>query len=85
MQRFAMERHIMVARRRLDWRDHGNDFKGCACEHGIGIFRKRHPRGSHPRSSCRICSYEYDLHRQDVRRERYAAKAVIREELDMTF
>lgn len=79
MKRFQMDRPIMVKRWRLEWSLHGNNFGNCHCGAGIGTMRKHRPRESHPSSSCRLCAGMRDGARMDRRRERYTARAVIRE------
>lgn len=81
MQRFHIERAIMVKRWREEWQIHGRDFGDCHCGLGMGTMRKHRARESHPSSSCRLCAIERFWDRQIRRRARYAARVVINEGL----
>jgi hypothetical protein len=80
MKRFAIERPLMVKRWRKEWAAHGRNFGNCHCGRGMGTMRKHKVYESHPSSSCRLCAAERDGNRMDRRRERYTARAVIREQ-----
>lgn len=77
MQRFQLDRPIMVKRWRQEWNIHGRDFGDCHCGAGMGTMRKHRPRESHPSSSCGLCSVQRFSERMDRRRERYTARGAI--------
>jgi hypothetical protein len=79
MKRFQMERPLMVKRWRREWELHGRDFGRCHCGLGMGTMRKHRPQESHPSNSCGLCAAERLANRQDRRRQRYAARALIEE------
>lgn len=81
MLRFQIDRPIMVKRWRREWQVHGRDFGNCHCGNGMGTMRKHRPLESHPSSSCRLCALEREWAKQNRRRNRYAARAVIAEQL----
>ena len=81
MQRFQLDRPVMVKRWRREWQAHGRDFGNCHCGLGLGTMRKHRPFESHPSQSCRLCALERNIERRDRRKLRYAARAVILEEL----
>jgi hypothetical protein len=81
MQRFHIERYIMLKRWRQEWEIHGRDFANCRCGLGMGTMRKHRPRESHPSSSCRLCALERSWAHQIRRRARYGARSVINEAL----
>jgi len=81
MQRFHIERSVMIKRWRQEWIAHGRDFGGCHCGLGMGTMRKHRPHEGHPSSSCRLCALERALARQQRRRERYASRALINSEI----
>jgi len=81
MKRFQMERPLMIKRWRREWEIHGRDFGNCHCGLGMGTMRKHRPLESHPSSSCRLCAGERDWAREERRRRRYEARAVISEGL----
>jgi hypothetical protein len=83
MLRFQLDRPVMVKRWRREWHNHGRDFGKCHCGAGIGTMRKHRPSESHPSSSCRICGHIRFAKRLEKRRERYAQRRIIAEE--MTF
>ena len=71
----------MVKRWRQEWINHGRNFGNCHCGNGMGTMRKHRPNESHPSSSCGLCAYERSLSRLERRKERYAARLIIRDEL----
>jgi hypothetical protein len=73
MQRFQMDRPLMVKRWRQEWIIHGRNFGDCHCGAGMGTMRKHRPNESHPSSSCGICLFHRYLARMKRRRERYSA------------
>ena len=81
MQRFQIDRPIMVKRWRKEWEIHGRDFGNCHCGAGMGTMRKHRPLESHPSSSCGICAIERAYARLERRRRRYERRAVILEGL----
>ena len=83
MQRFQLDRAIMVRRWRREWEAHGRNFGACHCALGIGTMRKHRPYESHASNSCRLCMWERVLARQGRRRRRYAARVEIVESLRM--
>lgn len=78
MKRFQMELPLMIRRWRQEWQAHGRNFGNCHCGLGLGTMRKHKVYESHPSSSCRLCAAERDGERMDRRRQRYAARAIIR-------
>lgn len=80
MERFQMEIPLMIKRWRKEWQAHGRNFGNCHCGLGMGTMRKHKVYESHPSSSCRLCAAERQANRIDRRRERYMARAVIREQ-----
>jgi hypothetical protein len=81
MQRFQLDRRIMVKRWRYEWELHGRDFGNCHCGLGMGTMRKHRPNEGHPASSCGLCALEQCWARQARRRVRHGARAAIVEEL----
>lgn len=81
MQRFQLDRPVMVKRWRVEWNAHGRDFGNCHCGNGMGTMRKHRPYESHPSSSCGLCAHERYARLMDRRRERYGARSVIQEGL----
>lgn len=81
MQRFQMDRPIMIRRWRQEWQNHGRDFGKCHCGLGMGTMRKHRPGESHSPGRCRLCDLERVWARQVRRRERYGAHGVIIEGL----
>jgi hypothetical protein len=84
MQRFHLERAIMVKRWRQEWVNHGRNFGNCHCGAGAGTMRKHRPNESHPSSSCGLCAGQRAMARQTRRRERYTARTVILENMIYT-
>lgn len=80
MQRFQLDRAIMVKRWRIEWESHGRNFGKCHCGLGMGTMRKHRPYEGHG-AHCSICWMEQLLAREARRRERYAARRVIAEGL----
>jgi len=76
-----MDRPIMVKRWRREWEIHGRDFGNCHCGAGIGTMRKHRPYETHSPGKCRLCDLERLMARRDHRRERYAKRSVIQEQL----
>lgn len=74
MQRFQLDRPVMVRRWRQEWENHGRDFGDCHCGAGMGTMRKHRPNESHASSSCRLCAWERAWRKRDRRRERYEAR-----------
>lgn len=74
MQRFQLDRAIMVKRWRVEWNVHGRDFGKCHCGLGMGTMRKHRPYESHPSSSCSFCELIRLDKRKKRRQQRYAAK-----------
>lgn len=83
MLRFQMDRPIMVKRWRKEWENHGRDFGNCHCGAGMGTMRKHRPFESHPSSSCRFCMWQRQEALRDRRKQRYAARRVIAEGLQV--
>lgn len=81
MQRFQLDRPIMVKRWREEWEAHGKDFGDCHCGRGMGTMRKHKPYESHPSSSCRFCRWQRAIKRKEARTQRYADRAAILEGL----
>jgi hypothetical protein len=71
----------MTKRWRQEWILHGRNFGDCHCGAGMGTMRKHRPRESHPSSSCGLCAFERTLRRREKRTDRYAQRALIRDEL----
>jgi len=85
MQRFQLDRPIMVKRWRREWEAHGRNFRNCHCGLGMGTMRKHKPFESHPSSSCGICAAERDETFRERRKQRRAARVAIAEGLaDLT-
>lgn len=75
MQRFQLDRPVMVRRWRTEWLAHGRDFGKCHCGLGMGTMRKHRPHESHPSNSCRLCAWVRYDRRKENRRDRYAGRA----------
>lgn len=74
MNRFQLERPLMIKRWRQELEKHGGDFGNCHCGRGMGTMRKHRPYGSCPSKNCSYCHLERLIARRDRRRERYAAR-----------
>jgi hypothetical protein len=83
MQRFQLDRPIMVRRWRQEWEKHGRDFGNCHCGSGLGTMRKHRPYEDHPSSSCRLCAWERAWERRENRTRRYGARKQIHEQSEV--
>lgn len=81
MQRFQLDRPVMVKRWRMEWEKHGRDFGNCHCGLGMGTMRKHRPNESHSSGKCGLCTWERFENRMERRRERYAKRWFIVEGL----
>jgi hypothetical protein len=82
MLRFQLDIPIMVKRWRKEWEIHGRDFGKCHCGKGMGTMRKHRIYEMHAPSKCGLCAWERHTELLRRRKERYAGKKIIENQLE---